>query len=635
MSLNIIAELSRLYGADPRYVLAGGGNTSYKDGENLYIKPSGIALAEMTEKDFVKMDRKKVRELFSMVPPVDAGERETFVKRVMENAVSHDSSGRPSVEAPLHEAMDSAFVVHLHPAFVNGMTCGIDGKKRCGELFPDSLWIDYVDPGYSLAVCVQKEIAKFAELKKCQPEIIFIQNHGVFIGSDNHEGIKRHYSSIMDKLESVYRDSGISATLETGDKDIETVLALSPKLRGWLSNDNSRMMVKSSEPFNVAQGPLTPDHIVYSKSFPFSAETPDQVSIARFAEKNGYRPLVVSIPKKAVFCTAKSLKDAKTVELLARDAALVQQLTHAFGGPNYLPEKSFKFIENWEVESYRRKIASGGSLGRLYGKVAVVTGAAQGFGLGIAEALASEGAIVAIADINLAGAQKAADGISAKFGNDRAFAAEVNIAREESVSAMVSKIVESCGGIDLFVANAGVLKAGPVKNFTRKDWDFVTEINYTGYFICVKCVSQIMSAQNSEGDEWTDIVQINSKSGLEGSSRNAAYAGSKFGAIGLTQSFALELLDDKIKVNSICPGNYFEGPLWSDSKNGLFVQYLNSGKVPGAKTLADVKKFYEGKVPMKRGCCPEDVAKAIIYCVEQKYETGQAIPVAGGQVMLN
>ena len=262
MSLNIIAELSRLYGADPRFVLAGGGNTSYKDEDNLYIKPSGIALAEMTEKDFVKMDRKKVREIFSIVPPVDANRRETFVKRVMENAVCHDSSGRPSVEAPVHEAMSSTFVVHLHPAFVNGMTCGVDGKKRCGELFPESLWVDYVDPGYSLAVCVQKEIAKFAEERNCQPEIIFIQNHGVFIGSDNHEGIKRHYSHIMEKLEAVYKDSGIAVTLSPGDKNMGTVLALSPKLRGWLSNDNSKMMVKSSEPFNVTQGPLTPDHIV-------------------------------------------------------------------------------------------------------------------------------------------------------------------------------------------------------------------------------------------------------------------------------------------------------------------------------------------------------------------------------------
>jgi NAD(P)-dependent dehydrogenase (short-subunit alcohol dehydrogenase family)/rhamnose utilization protein RhaD (predicted bifunctional aldolase and dehydrogenase) len=635
MSLNIIAELSRLYGADTRFVLAGGGNTSYKDEENLYIKPSGIALADMTEKDFVKLDRKKVREIFSIVPPVDANEREAFVKRVMENAVCHDSSGRPSVEAPVHEAMVSAFVVHLHPAFVNGMTCGIDGKKRCAELFPDSLWIEYVDPGYSLAVCVEREIAKFTQERGGQPEVIFIQNHGVFIGSDNHEGIKRHYSHIMEKLEAVYKTGKVATTLETGDKNMETVLALSPKLRGWLATDNSRMMVESSEPFTVTLGPLTPDHIVYAKSFALVNDSPDHVSLARFAEKNGYKPLVVSVPKKAVLCAAKSLKDAKTVELLARDAALVQQLTHAFGGPNYLPEKSYKFIENWEVESYRKKVSSSGGMGRLYGKVAVVTGAAQGFGLGIAEALAREGATVAIADINLAGAQKAADGISAKFGKDRAFAAEVNIAKEESVSAMVSKIVETCGGVDLFVANAGVLKAGPVKTFAKKDWDFVTEINYTGYFICTKYVSQVMSAQNAEGSEWSDIVQINSKSGLAGSSRNSAYAGSKFGTIGLTQSFALELMDDKIKVNSICPGNYFEGPLWSDPKNGLFVQYLNSGKVPGAKTLADVKKFYEDKVPMKRGCYPEDVAKAIIYCVEQKYETGQAIPVAGGQVMLN
>ena len=96
----------------------------------------------------------------------------------------------------------------------------------------------------------------------------------------------------------------------------------------------------------------------------------------------------------------------------------------------------------------------------------------------------------------------------------------------------------------------------------------------------------------------------------------------------------MELVTDRIKVNSVCPGNFFDGPLWSNPERGLFVQYLNSGKVPGAKTVADVKRFYEAKVPMNRGCYPADVAKAILYAVEQKYETGQAIPVTGGQVML-
>ena len=105
--------------------------------------------------------------------------------------------------------------------------------------------------------------------------------------------------------------------------------------------------------------------------------------------------------------------------------------------------------------------------------------------------------------------------------------------------------------------------------------------------------------------------------------------------IGMVQSWALELCAYNIKVNAICPGNYLDGPLWSDPERGLFVQYLEAGKVPGAKTVEDVRRFYEAKVPMNRGCLPLDVARAVMYCVEQKYETGQAIPVTGGQVMLN
>ena len=143
-----------------------------------------------------------------------------------------------------------------------------------------------------------------------------------------------------------------------------------------------------------------------------------------------------------------------------------------------------------------------------------------------------------------------------------------------------------------------------------------------------------MAAETADGGDGLDIVQVNSKSGLQGSNKNGAYAGGKFGGIGLTQSFAMELVTDRIKVNSVCPGNFFDGPLWSNPERGLFVQYLNSGKVPGARTIEDVKRFYEAKVPMNRGCFPADVAKAILYSVEQKYETGQAIPVTGGQVML-
>ena len=268
--------------------------------------------------------------------------------------------------------------------------------------------------------------------------------------------------------------------------------------------------------------------------------------------------------------------------------------------------------------------------GRLAGKIAIVTGAAQGFGKGIAEEMYREGAAVVIADMNLPGAQAVADELGAN-----AAAVEVNVTDEESVARMVQQTVERFGGLDILVSNAGVAKAGNLLELDKKTFDFVTNINYTGFFLCAKYSAAVMEAQHEADPDWFgDIITINSKSGLEGSKNNYAYAGSKFGGIGLTQSFALELCPYNIKVNAICPGNYLDGPLWSDPEKGLFVQYLNAGKVPGAKTVEDVRKFYMAKVPMNRGCFPADVARAIFYCVEQKYETGQAIPVTGGQVML-
>ena len=137
------------------------------------------------------------------------------------------------------------------------------------------------------------------------------------------------------------------------------------------------------------------------------------------------------------------------------------------------------------------------------------------------------------------------------------------------------------------------------------------------------------------GGSYSDIIQINSKSGLTGSHKNFAYAGSKFGSIGLVQSFAMELVTHGIKVNAICPGNYFDGPLWSDPDKGLFSQYLKAGKVKGARNIVDVRRYYEEKVPMKRGIEIVDIMRAIYYVVEQNYETGQAIPVTGGQIMLH
>ncbi|MBA7612120.1 3-phenylpropionate-dihydrodiol/cinnamic acid-dihydrodiol dehydrogenase [subsurface metagenome] len=297
---------------------------------------------------------------------------------------------------------------------------------------------------------------------------------------------------------------------------------------------------------------------------------------------------------------------------------------------------NFSEIENTLFQSYGKVVLESQRVEKnLSEKIAIVTGAAQGFGKGIAESLAKEGANVILADLNEDMARENASKLNREYGQGKFLALEVDVANEDYVKNMIWETVAEYGGIDIFISNAGVLKAGSLESMDLESFELSTKVNYTAFFLCTKYASEPMKIQyRFNQDYFSDIIQINSKSGLEGSKKNFAYAGSKFGGIGLTQSFALELMEYNIKVNAVCPGNFFEGPLWSDPEEGLFIQYLRSNKVPGARTIKDVRKFYESKIPMKRGCQIEDIAKAIFYIIDQKYETGQVIPVTGGQIML-
>ncbi len=256
---------------------------------------------------------------------------------------------------------------------------------------------------------------------------------------------------------------------------------------------------------------------------------------------------------------------------------------------------------------------------RLDGQVAIITGGAQGLGEALAQRLNDEGAKVVVVDINL----EAAQSVAAKL-ND-ATAIKVDVSNYDECEAMAQQTLAKYGKIDLMVCNAAILIAKGIEEFPSEQWKKVIDINLVGYYNCAKAVAPTMMKQASG-----NIIQINSKSGKKGSFKNSAYAASKFGGIGLTQSLALEMAPHKVRVNSICPGNLLDSPLWCNP-GGLYDQYAkNQGTTPEA-----IRQKYLDQVPLKRGCQYEDIGNVMIFLASEdsSYMTGQAINVTGGQEM--
>jgi NAD(P)-dependent dehydrogenase (short-subunit alcohol dehydrogenase family)/rhamnose utilization protein RhaD (predicted bifunctional aldolase and dehydrogenase) len=649
-----LIEISNYYGTGKDYVIAGGGNTSYKDEKTIWIKASGQPLAGMTEEGLVALSREKLHVISLKNYPDDPVAREEQVKNDMLSGILDGwKDKRPSVETSLHEIIQYSLVVHLHPTLVNGLLCSRNAKALTMKLFGESvLFIPYTDPGYTLFKKLENELISYREKFGRDPHVIFLENHGSFVGGESAEEIRNIYGDIIQKI-----SEHIPALTDISPIPYNPLLnKVLPVFRMLLSDgqpgiirfrNNSLIATysRNQQEFHRISLPVTPDIIVYCRArylYIEQSASPEKIldsfryQLSHFISEYGYKPKIVVIKEMGVFAVAESPASADMALDVYEDLIKISHFASSCGGTKFMTPDQVSFIDHWEVENYRRKVThASGSKKKLDNKIAIVTGGAQGFGAGIAEALFALNMNVVIADINEETGRAMASKLGSAGKPNKTVFIRTDVSDPASVKEMVITTVKEFGGLDLMVSNAGILRAGGLEETDPESFRRTTSINYSGYFHCAKYASEVMKLQYPENPEYfTDIIQINSKSGLRGSNRNFAYAGAKFGGIGLTQSFALELAPFRIKVNSICPGNFYEGPLWSDPQNGLFVQYLKTGKVPGAKNLDDVKRYYEEQVPLKRGCRLEDVMKALLYIMDQEYETGQAVPVTGGQVML-
>jgi meso-butanediol dehydrogenase/(S,S)-butanediol dehydrogenase/diacetyl reductase len=264
-------------------------------------------------------------------------------------------------------------------------------------------------------------------------------------------------------------------------------------------------------------------------------------------------------------------------------------------------------------------------MGSMTGRVALVTGGARGIGRGIASALEQAGAAVMIADLgssgdwayDLADAGALADSVAGASGSGQLHSTAVDVTDSDSCRAAVAATIERFGSLDLLVNNAGVVQSGPIEEFSERDWDRIFAVNAKGIFLMTRAALDALTAS-----EVGAIINTASIAGKKGYRNMAAYCGSKFAAIGITQSLAQELAPRGIRVNAICPGMV---------GTAMWLEHLlpvNSSD-PAEKSAA-FEEAMASTIPLGRPQTVEDMGEAAVYLATAKNVSGIALNVAGG-----
>lgn len=367
-----LVEVSQKYGKNKAFVIAGGGNTSFKDEKHIWVKASGVALETIDENGFVTLSREKLKVVSTKTYSSNSTEREAEVKTDLANAIVSTNGNRPSVETSMHEIIDYAFVVHTHPTKANAVMCSKNSAKNCLELFgADVLFIPYTDPGYVLFKKVESEIQAYSNKNGKAPQVIFLENHGVFVAANSVAEIDAIYSDLMQKIEN-----RIAVSLPSDEAKaissplIQEVASLNAAFEGYVAKGVTSDLIlhfaKNQESFAKASTAFTPDDIVYCKAYYlFIPKVEDSSSlinmtrekIADFKLQNGYLPKVIVLKNQGVIAIEDSEKSASNVLEVFTNILKISFLSDNFGGPQFMTKSQIEFIDNWEVENYRRQMA--------------------------------------------------------------------------------------------------------------------------------------------------------------------------------------------------------------------------------------------------------------------------------------
>ena len=677
-----LIERSNRLGSDPRNTNYAGGNTSAKgtetdpvtgqDVELLWVKGSGGDLGTLTEKGLAVLRLDRMRALVDVYPGVD---REDEMVAAFDYCLHGKGGAAPSIDTAMHGLVDAAHVDHLHPDSGIAIATSAEGESLTKEIYGDKVvWVPWRRPGFQLGLDI-------AAIKDANPQAVgcILGGHGITAWGDTSEESEANSLWMIETAAAYIEEHSVAEPFGPElpgygalpeDERRSKAAALFPTIRSIASQDsydvNGRAMVGHFTDADVVLeflarekhvplaelGTSCPDHFLRTKVKPLVLDLPAdadvEASIARLRElheayRDDYRgyyernavstgsttswpairgadPLIVLVPGVGMFSFGKDKQTARVAGEFYVNA--INVMRGAEGLSTYAPiDESEKFrIEYWALEE--AKLQRMPKPKALAGRVALVTGAASGIGKAVATRLAAEGAVVAIADLDLDKAQATAAEMAGRAGADVAIGVQADVSDEAAVQRAMDATVLAFGGVDLVVNNAGLSLSRSLLETTEADWDLQHDVMAKGSFLVAKAAAKVMVEQRLGGD----IVYISSKNSLFAGPNNVAYGAAKADQAHQVRLLAAELGEHQIRVNGVNPDGVVQG-------SGIFAGGwgANRAAVYGVEEK-DLGKFYAQRTILKREVLPDHIANAVFALVgpDLTHTTGLHVPVDAG-----
>ena len=572
---------SRLLGQDKSLVLHGGGNTSVKITEKnilgeeeqiLYVKGSGWDLETIAAAGFapVRLEHlKKLAQLPELSDPEMVNQLVTHQTRA--------SAPVPSVEAILHAILPYPYVDHTHADAIVSITNTADGEARIREIYGnDVVVIPYVMPGFDLAkLCAERFAAEAGE----NTVGMVLLNHGIFsFGQNAKESYERMIALVGRAEEYLNRNNAwdVEPAAVAASHEIELAREQA-KLRADISkaagfpvivarhtDDKSLSFARRTDVSTIAQqGPATPDHVIRTKRLPMlgrdvAAYVEDYRKYFETHEPQAKERKTMLDPAPRVvldaefgLCTVgKSAQEAGIVaDIYGHTMDIILRAT-ALSGFRALPAKDIFDVEYWDLE--QAKLRKGGKPLSFTGEVALVTGAASGIGKACIESLLARGAAVVALDLDVSvvGMKNCANYLGL----------QCDLTSEDQFMHVLEQAVETFGGLDMLVLNAGIFPGGcRIDSLKTEEWQKVMRINLDANLMLMRECHPFLKLAPRGGR----VVVIGSKNVPAPGPGAAAYSASKAALNQLARVAALEWGADNIRINSLHPNAVFDTGLWT------------------------------------------------------------------------